>query len=101
MTFSFNLSKEWAYIPKLKDFSVGGISFKKIRNELNQMIKMGVIEWNKEESLFRIQEPQFWNCSHNKEYDDDRSRELFLMNLQHGGVDVAPIIQKLREMDGN
>lgn len=99
MTYSFNLCKEWAYIPMLKDFSVGGISFKKIRNELNQMIKMGVIEWNKEETLFRIREPQFWKCPINEGYDDNRSRQLFLLNLQHSGVDVTPITQKLKDMD--
>jgi hypothetical protein len=99
MTFSFNLSKDWAYIPKLKDFSVAGISFKKIRNELNQLLNMNVIEENKEENTYRIKEPQFWNCDVIANYDDERSRELFLLNLEHGGVDIVPIVQKLREMD--
>jgi hypothetical protein len=62
---------------------------------------MGVIEWNKDDSLYRIREPQFWQCPVNQGYDDTRSRELFLMNLQHSGVDVSPIIEKLKQMDGD
>ena len=99
LTFSYNYGKEWAYIPKLSDFSIAGISFKKIREELNKLLRMSVIEVNEKENLFRIQEPRFWSCPYNKEYDDNRSRELFLLNLEHAGIDVSPIIVKIREME--
>lgn len=99
ITFSFNYGKEYAYIPMLKDFSVAGISFKKIRHELDKLLLMNVIEVDDEWKTYRIKEPRFWNCPYNKSYDDNRSRELFMLNLEHAGIDVSPIIQKLREME--
>lgn len=101
MTYSFNLCKEWAYIPKLNFFEVAGISFKKIRGELNKLIRMNVIEENKEESTFRISEPKLWKCHSNEVFDENKSRDLFLINLQHAGVDITPIKQKLIKMDDN
>lgn len=98
-TFSFAYGKESAYIPKLRDFEIAGISFKKVRGELNKLLKMNVIEWNKEDSTFTILDPKLWDCPYNKGYDDDRSRELFMLNLQHSGIDVSPLIKKLREAE--
>lgn len=100
MTFSFNLCKEWAFIPKLSDFEVAGISKFKIKNELIKMLNMRVIEWNQEENLFRITEPKYWDTSINVGYKDKRSRDLFLLNLEHAGMDISPIIQKIKKMDG-
>src|SRR5205085_8025734 len=40
ITFSFNYGKETAYIPKLQDFEVAGISKKHIKNELNKLMEM-------------------------------------------------------------
>lgn len=99
ITFSFNYGKEWAYIPKLQDFEIAGISKRKIKNEIDKLLEMNVIEWNKEENLFRLQEPRFWDAPYNYGYNDDRSRELFLLNLQHAGFDVSPIIQRLKNME--
>jgi hypothetical protein len=100
ITFSYNYGKEYAYIPKVQDFEIAGISKKHINDELKKLLSMKVIDWNKEEKLFKINEPRFWeNCPYNSGYNDERSRELFMLNLQHAGIDVMPIIQKLKEMD--
>lgn len=100
ITFSFNYGKEWAYIPKLQDFEIAGISKNKIKNELKKLIEMNVIEWDQEGKKFRIQEPRFWNnAPYNAGYNDERSRELFLLNLQDAGIDVYPIMEKIKEME--
>jgi hypothetical protein len=100
ITFSFNYGKEWAYIPKLSDFSVAGISIKHIRSELNKLIEMNIITENKEESLYSVNEPRYWrNAPYNYGYNDQRSQELFLLNLDHAGIDVSPIIQKLKNIE--
>jgi hypothetical protein len=101
ITFSFNYGKDYAYIPKLQDFEVAGISKKHIKNELDKLIGMNIINRNKEEGLFSINEPRLWkNCPYNAGYNDARSQELFVLNLQHAGIDVVPIIRKLKQMDG-
>ncbi|MEH7116128.1 replication protein [Neobacillus vireti] len=100
ITFSFNYGKDYAYIPKVQDFEVAGISKKHIKGELDKLLGMRVISWKKEEGLFAINEPRFWeNCPYNAGYNDARSQELFVLNLQHAGIDVVPIIQKLKQMD--
>jgi hypothetical protein len=100
ITFSFNYGKEKAYIPKLQDFEIAGISKKHIKNELNKLMEMNVVTWDQEEKTFSIQEPRFWiNCPYNAGYNDARSQELFVLNLQHAGIDVIPIIQKLKELE--
>jgi hypothetical protein len=99
MTFSYNYGKETAYIPKLKDFAIAGISERKIKNEIDKLLKMNVIEWNKDECLFSFKEPRFWNAPYNVGYNDNRSQELFLMNLDHAGIDVSLIIEKLKKMN--
>jgi hypothetical protein len=100
VTFSYNYGKDYAYIPKLQDFELAGISKKHIRNELDKLIEMNVICENKEENVYSIIEPRFWkNVPYNAGYNDDRSRELFLLNLDHAGIDVSPIVQKLKQME--
>lgn len=99
MTFSYNYGKEIAYIPKLKDFAIAGISERKIKNEIDKLLEMNVIKWDKENGLFSFKEPRFWTAPNNVGYNDDRSRELFLLNLDHAGIDVSEIIQKLKEIE--
>lgn len=99
ITFSYNYGKESAYIPKLQDFEVAGISKRKIKTEIEKLLEMNVITWNKEEKLFSIQEPKFWTAPYNYGYNDDRSRELFILNLEHAGFDTSLVIKKIKEME--
>jgi hypothetical protein len=95
-TFSFAYGKESAYIPKLQDFGIAGVGFKKVREELDKLLKMNVITWNKEENLFSINNPLLWrNVPRNKAYDEDRLRQLFMLNLEHYGIDITPIVEKI------
>jgi len=50
------------------------------------MISMGVIEWIKEENLFKINDPDLWeNVPYNSGYNENRSKDLFIVNLKHSG----------------
>jgi hypothetical protein len=99
ITLSYIYGKEYAVIPKLQDFELTGISKKHIKSELTKLIEMNVIEWIKENNLFRIQEPRFWvNAPYNSGYNDRRGRDLFLLNLRHAGIDTTKIEEKLNKL---
>lgn len=93
-TFSFAYGKEWALIPKMKDFEIAGISSVKIRNEIDQLIEMGVVNWNQEEMLFCINDPRKWTAPYHSTYNDVRSRELFVLNVQHAGIEIGVLTEK-------
>jgi hypothetical protein len=96
--FSYGYGKEWALIPKMKDFELAGISKIIIRKELNQLLDMGVIEWKQDENLFRINDPRKWHgVPYHNGYNDDRARELFFMNLKHAGIEVNHILNSLKQ----
>lgn len=92
-TFSYPFGKEWAVIPKMRDFELCGISKIKIRNEINQLIEMGVVEWKPEEHMFKINDPRKWTAPYHGGYNDERSRELFFINLKHANIDITPIVK--------
>jgi hypothetical protein len=100
VTFSYNYGKDYAYIPKLQDFELAGISKKHIRNEMDKLIDMNVISENREDGLYKIIEPRYWiNVPYNAGYNDNRSRELFLLNLDHAGIDISSIVRNLNDME--
>lgn len=87
--YSFGFAKEWALIPKMRDFEICGISSIKIRKELEQLIEMNVIEWKQEENLFRIKSPREWiDAPYNSGFSFDRSLELRRINLSHAGINI-------------
>lgn len=88
VTFSFQYGKESALIPKLKDFSIAGISATKVKDELTKLVEMKVITWErgKDTNEFSINDPRIWTAPYHSTYNDVRSRELFLLNLKHAGV---------------
>jgi hypothetical protein len=97
-TFSYLYGKETAIVPKLKDFSIAGISPTKITDELTKLVEMGIITWErgKDTNEFAINDPREWQASYHSTYNDIRSRELFALNLKHAGVspDADTIIEK-------
>lgn len=100
ITFSFNYGKPSAYVPKLSDFEIAGIHRSKIKKELTKLIDMNIIEWNQEDHEFSIIEARFWkDVPYNYDYNDDRSRQLFFLNLEHAGIDIQPILEKLKKME--
>jgi hypothetical protein len=99
VTFSFNYGKEAALL-QIADFALTGLSVKKVRNEIEQLIDMNVITWNIDFNEFSINEPLQWkNVPYHNHYDDNRSQELFFLNLRHAGVDVEPILEKLKDLN--
>jgi hypothetical protein len=58
-----------------------------------------VIDWNrgKDSNEFSINDPREWKASYHKNYDDDRSKELFFLNIKHAGVsfDIEAIKKKV------
>ena len=89
ITFSYFYGKESALIPKLKDFSLAGISPTKIKDELTKLEEMHVIKWDKGKDYneYRINDPREWTAAYHSNYDDRRSKELFFLNLKHAGAD--------------
>jgi hypothetical protein len=99
VTFSFNYGKEAAVL-QISDFALTGLSVKKVRSEVDQLIGMNVITWNTDFNEFSINEPLCWkDVPYHKHYDDKRSQELFILNLRHAGVDVVPLLKRIEELD--
>lgn len=94
-TFSYAYGKEWALIPKMRDFEICGVSKIKIRKELDQLVEMDIIEWNEEAHLFRMKDPREWKAAYISSYNDNRSRELFILNLRHANVDVDSLVESI------
>lgn len=98
-TLSFSFGKRDAYIPKVIDFELSGISSKHVHSELNKLVSMGVINWNKEEKLFYVEDPRNWDVPFNSGYNYDRSRQLFYLNIERAGVDIQPFLKLKKEFD--
>jgi Bacteriophage replication protein O len=98
VTLSFNFGKESAIL-QITDFALTGLSVKKVKSEVDQLIEMGVITWNVDFNEFSISEPTSWKVPYHKHYDDKRSQELFFLNLKHAGVDVNPILEKIKKLN--
>jgi hypothetical protein len=103
ITFSYFYGKESALIPKLKDFSLAGISPTKVKDELVKLEEMQVITWvrGKGYNEFSINDPREWKAEYHSSYDDARSKELFFLNLKHAGVsfDLDAIKEKAMTED--
>jgi hypothetical protein len=97
ITFSYNCWKDEAYIPKLKDFSIAGISPTKIKQELDRLVDMNVIEWNRKENTFRIKDTRLWDVPYNSGYNDNAAIDLYFKNLEHSGLDISKLIQKFKK----
>jgi hypothetical protein len=95
-TLSYGFGKEWALIPKMQDFELAGISKLVIRKELDQLVAAGVLGWKQEEKLFKINDPREWKgIPYHSGYNDDRSKELFFLNLKHSGIEVEPLMKEM------
>lgn len=103
ITFSYFYGKDSALIPKLKDFSLAGISPTKVKDELVKLEEMGVIKWKRGKGTneFSINDPREWTVPYHMNYDDRRSRELFLLNLKHAGapIDIDGLTQQVLTED--
>lgn len=95
-TFSFYYGKDKALIPRLQDFELCGIGRTKIKQELDKLINMNVIEHNELLSLYGITDPSKWLAPYHAGYNPSRSQELFLLNLRDAGVPVEKLIKQMK-----
>ncbi|MED3562358.1 replication protein [Bacillus xiapuensis] len=95
-TFSYAFAKEEANIPKLSDFSLVGIAPSKIKPELQKLENMGVIIWDRESNVFKLNDFRDWHdAPYVSTYNDTRAKELYLLNLEEAGVDVKSMMDQL------
>jgi hypothetical protein len=88
---SFAFLKGEALIPKLQDFELAGIGKTKIKEELTRLEDMHVIKWNREMRTFAISDVDVWKVPYNDGYNEDRAREIFILNVKHAGLDSSKI----------
>lgn len=82
LTLSYLIGKEKAIVPKMQDWEIAGISKVKIRHELTQLVKMGVVDWNEDEHAFSVKDIREWKVKYHSGYNDIRANELFALNLK-------------------
>lgn len=78
--FSLGFGKECAIIPQIQDFEICGVSKTKVRQELDKLLDLDVIEWNKDENLFKISKPSMWKADYHKSHVHTRFIELMTIN---------------------
>lgn len=86
LTLSYYVGKERAIIPKMMDFEICGVSKIKARSELTKLVELNILEWNEKENTFQIKDPRGWKAKYNHGYNDERAKELFILNLKDSGV---------------
>ncbi|MEC0276927.1 replication protein [Peribacillus frigoritolerans] len=99
-TLSYGLRKNTAIMPKLQNFELAGISKKKIKNELDQLVAKNVITWEREGrgmNYFQINDPDLWEADYHDGYNNRISQELLFLNLEHSGFDTKPVKNAIKE----
>lgn len=82
-SLSFPYGKKSALIPKLQDFEVCGVTKTKIKEELEKLEILNVIDWDRELHLFSIKFPYHWNAPYHAGASRERSLELLDLNKKH------------------
>lgn len=85
-TLSYYIGKERAIIPKMRDWEIAGISKIKARSELTKLVELNVVDWNEEDNSFALKHPLEWEVEYHSGYNNERARELFILNLKDSGV---------------
>lgn len=90
--FSLAFGKDAALIPNLQDFQMCGVDKSKIKYELEKLVELNMISWDKEQHLFTIKNPAEWECPYHYGFSDRRIQELVFLNAKHK-EEVKSIIQ--------
>ncbi|MCY7861086.1 replication protein [Bacillus haynesii] len=98
--FSFPYNKKTAVIRNMQDFELCGVSKTKVRDELNKLCELNVILWDKDSKEFSINDPKYWEVPFHNNYSDKRYQQMFIENLDHAGVDVSEMIERLERLKG-
>ncbi|MCY7947977.1 replication protein [Bacillus atrophaeus] len=80
-TFSIKIYKEKALIPNMQDFELCGVNKNKIKSELEKLVEMNVIDWDRGSQEFRLKDPQDWNAPYHYGYNENRLQELLKINI--------------------
>jgi hypothetical protein len=83
--FILSYMKDYAIIPKLMDFELSGVSKTLIKKELDKLVEMSVITWDKCNNHFSINDPMVWDAPYHYGYSNQRAEELFQLNLNQIG----------------
>jgi hypothetical protein len=81
--FSYSMNKKEAIIPYLQDFECCGIPRTKVKTELEEMERLNIIQWIREQNMFIIQDPDDWDAPINKYWNHKRFYELYKVNKRH------------------
>lgn len=82
LRLSYGCGKDWATIPRQKDFAVVGISESHIGQELITLVNAKVISIEGDKYFFNKDYDQ-WRISLAKGYTDEKLRSLIKLNLNH------------------
>lgn len=80
--YSFSMGKDEAIIPKLSDFELCGVSKYKVKAELEKLIEINVLRWEKDINTFSIISPLDWNAPVNDMWDQVRFDSLYELNRE-------------------
>lgn len=81
MVLSFHVQKIECYIPTLSSFETIGVSRHKIKNELEKLEEANVINWNRNEMIFKINtEYDSWKVEFSTEYSPSKFKKLLDLN---------------------
>lgn len=100
--YSFNFGKRDAVFPQVKDFEVCGVSNSKIKEVLDSLVEDNVIQINKDEKRYSVNNPSEWKTVYHSEYKEQRTQELFLLNSRDANIGVGDLIKaiaKIKEDD--
>ncbi len=98
-TYSFPFGKDKAVITKLQDFELSGVHKTKVREELDKLIEMNVIEFEEKLHLYGIKDPYEWNAPYHAGHSDERNQDLFLLNLRDANVPIELIIEMMTKLE--
>ena len=79
---SYGCNKKYAYIPKLKHFSLCGVTNQNIKSELEHLEVCNVILWNRETNEFRFNKDyEKWIITPIKYWDEEEFKKLIHLNI--------------------
>ena len=79
---SYGCNRKTAHIPMLKDFELCGVTQNHIKEELNYLNSMKVLEWDQEGMIFSFNKDySFWQASPVRKWNDERFKGLIHINL--------------------
>ncbi|RKN75036.1 replication protein [Paenibacillus ginsengarvi] len=79
---SYGCQKRYAYIPRMRQFQLCGVSETKVKTELEYLERSRVLIWDRESKTFEINKDyESWYVSLVKAWDEGEFNELLALNL--------------------